>query len=419
MFTQDVKRDTVIIGGGQSGLVISYMLTQQDRDHVILEKRHRIGETWRGRWDSFTLVTPNWQLKLPGYPYQGDDPEGFLTRDEVVAYLEAYAARFNPPLRFGVEVTAVEKNEAGPGYRIHTADRVYEADNVVVAAGTFQSPNIPAFSQNVPREIEQLHSSAYRNPEALPEGSVFVVGSGQSGCQIAQDLNESGRQVYLCTGSAGRIPRRYRGKDGMWWADKQGIFNQPVDELESPEERFAANPQISGKEGGQDINLHQFARDGIQLLGHLEDIQGQQAILAPDLHENLAAADKQAEMFRQGADKYVRKAGLDLPKESVDEPQDGYDQEIITELDLSQAGISTIIWATGFDWDFSWIQLPNFDEWGYPNQERGVTEYPGLYFLGLHWLHTLKSGLFLGVGGDAEHIAEHIAERTADFEYAT
>ncbi len=243
---------------------------------------------------------------------------------------------------------------------------------------------------------------------------MLVVGSGQSGCQIAQELNESGRQVYLCTSRVGRLPRWYRGKDGMWWAVPLGMVDKTVDKLDSPAERFTPNPQISGKDGGQDINLHQFARDGIVLLGHLEDLQGRQATLAPNLHQNLAAGDKMATQFRKGVDKYIEKAGLDVPEETVVEPQDGYEQEEITELDLAQAGLSTIIWATGFNWDFSWVRLPIFDEYGYPIQQRGVTEYPGLYFLGLHWLHTLKSGLFLGVGEDAEHIAEHIAEYTLE-----
>lgn len=199
----------------------------------------------------------------------------------------------------------------------------------------------------------------------------------------------------------------------MWWAIKLGMVDQTVDELESPAARFAANPHISGKDGGQDINLHQFARDGIQLLGHLEDIDGWQATLAPDLHQNLAQADQAADDFRAGVDKYVRKSGMDVPRETVPELQDGYEQEVTTELDLAAAGIDVILWATGFGRDYGWIELPIFDEWGYPIQERGVTEYPGLYFLGLHWLHTLKSGLFLGVGEDAEYIAAHIAERNA------
>jgi putative flavoprotein involved in K+ transport len=390
---------------------MSYLLTQQDRDHVVLEKRERVGESWRGRWDSFTLVTPNWQLQLPGYAYPGDDPDGFMPRDEVVAYLQDYAAMFDPPIRFGVEVTSVEENGQGSGYLVHTDDRTFQADEVVAAVGSFQQPKIPGYSKNAPPDIVQLHSSEYRNPQSLPDGAVLVVGSGQSGCQIAQELNESGRKVYLCTGSAIRLPRRYRGKDVMWWASQVGMFDQTVDQLDSPDGRFAANPQASGKNGGQDINLHAFAREGIVLLGRLQDLRGHKAFLGPDLHENLARADKAASEFRKGVDMYVQKAGLDLPEETVSEPQDGYEQEVIRELDLRQAGIETIVWATGFDYDYSWIQLSIFDDDGYPIQERGITRYPGLYFLGLHWLYKRKSGLFFGIAEDATYIAEHIADR--------
>lgn len=411
MSIQVERRETVIIGGGQAGLAMSYLLTQQGRDHVILEKRQRVGESWRRRWDSFALVTPNWQLQLPGHKYEGDDPDGFLARDQVVAYLEEYAASFDPPLRFGVEVTSVGQNADESGYLVHTPNKVYEAANVVVAVGTFQHPSIPPYADNVSGNVVQIHSSEYRNPEEVPDGAVLVVGSGQSGCQIAQELNESGHQVYLCTGSAGRLPRRYRGKDGLWWAVKLGIVDQTVDDLDSPEERFDANPQISGQGGGQDINLHQFARDGIVLLSRLQDLQGHKAFLGSNLHESLAAADKMVTQFRKGVDKYVEKTGLDVPEETVSEPQDGYEQEVIAELDLMDAGIDTILWATGYGWDYSWVNLPIFDEYGYPVQEQGVTAYPGLYFLGLHFLHKLKSGLFLGMGDDATHIAEHIDAR--------
>lgn len=410
--------DTVVIGGGQAGLAMSYLLTKQGRDHIVLEQQQQIGATWRQRWDSFTLVTPNWQLQLPGFAYQGDDPDGFLHRDEVVAYLAAYAASFGPPLRFGVEVSAITPDEKGNGYRIDTSVQDYVARNVVVAAGTFQTPNVPTFSRDVPADITQLTTSSYQNPAELPDGAVLVVGSGQSGCQIAQELQASGRQVYLCTSAVRRLPRRYRGKDGMWWALQLGMVDQTVDELESPQERFAPNPQISGKDGGREINLHQFARDGMVLLGHLEDISGHQATLAPNLHQNLTFADQAAEKFRQGVDMFIEKNGLDAPHERGSEPQDGFAQPEQTQLDLAQAGITTIIWATGFRWDYSWIPLAIFDGFGYPIQQRGVSDYPGLYFVGLHFLHTLKSGLFLGVGQDAEHIAAHIAGRSGTAEQA-
>lgn len=413
MSTSVEQRDTVIVGGGQSGLTMSYLLTQQDRDHVVLEKSQQVASAWRQRWDSFTLVTPNWQLRLPGHPYTGEDPDGFLPRDRVVEYLEDYAASFDPPIRFGATATRVAPDGDG-GYVVETDDGTLRADNVVVAAGTFQQPRIPPASQRVPAGIEQLHSRDYRNPDQLGDGAVLVVGSGQSGSQIAQELHESGRDVHLCVSGPGRLPRRYRCRDGMWWAMKLGITDQTVDELDSPEERFTANPRISGRDGGQTINLHEFARDGIQLLGRLEDVRDGRALLAPDLHASLEAADTMVAEFCAGVDQYVQEAGLDAPEESLEQLRDGYDQEQVTELDLTEAGIGTVLWATGYRWDYSsWIDLPVFDEFGYPVQDRGVTEHPGLYFLGLHYLHTLKSGLFLGVGEDAQHVADHLAQRSA------
>jgi putative flavoprotein involved in K+ transport len=382
-----------------------------------LEKSQQVGNRWRQRWDSFTLVTPNWQLQLPGHTYQGDEPDGFMSKNEVIQYLQDYVDKFDPPLFFGVKVNRVERNEAEDVYRIETTDKPYEAKNVVIATGSFQAPDIPQISQKAPDWIKQIHTSDYRNPDELPLGAVLVVGSGQSGTQIAQELNESGRQVYLCISNAGRLPRRYRGKDGMWWAIKLGIVDQTVDQLDSPAERFEANPQISGKDGGQDINLHEFARDGIRLLGHLKDFTEERAILITDMHETLKKLDKAAAMFRQGVDEYVEKMDLDVPKETVTQLRDGFQQKEISELDLKEAGVYTIIWATGYDRDYDFVKLPIFDEFGYPIQDRGVTDYRGLYFVGLHWLHTLKSGLFLGVGDDAAHVADHIAEREPVLSY--
>jgi putative flavoprotein involved in K+ transport len=406
------KIDTVIIGGGQSGLAMSYLLTGEGREHVVLEKNERLGESWRRRWDSFTLVTPNWQLRLPGYEYEGDEPDAFLAREEVVAYLEEYAGLFDAPLRSGVRVTAVEQKGNRSGYLVRTTEGDYEAANVVVATGTFHHPRIPACSGNIPGDIVQLHSGDYRNPEALPAGAVLVAGSGQSGCQIAQELQESGRQVYLATGRAGRMPRRYRGRDGMWWAQQLGLYDIPADKLESREERFEAHPQLTGRNGGQEMSLHHLARDGVRLLGRLQDADGYRLRLAPDLHENLARADRAVARFREAVDELVKKTGMDVPVEEAAGLQHAYDQDVVTELDLQVAGISTIIWATGYRWDYSWVRLPVFDEAGYPVQQRGVTAYPGLYFLGQHYLHTRKSGLFYGVGKDAAHVAAQIAERS-------
>lgn len=400
--------NTVVIGGGQAGLSISYYLTQQDHEHVILEK-NRIGETWRSRrWDSFTLVTPNRQMQLPGFPYDGDNPDGYLSREEIVQYLEDYAAMFNPPVRLGIEATAVKSNSGGEGYKIETSAGVLSASNVVIATGTFQKPSIPEFSQKIAPQIVQIHSSQFQNSDTLPPGAVLVVGSGQSGCQITEELNQNGRKVYLCTSKVGRAPRRYRGKDFTKWLDQIGVLEDTVEDLDSPAERFSPNPHVTGKDGGHTINLHQFTRDGVTLLGRLSDASGSNIDINDDLMDNLAVADQFATEIKTGIDTFIEKAGIDAPETDHKELKDGYDCEVITELDLESEDISSIIWACGYDFDFSWIKFPIFDDFGYPIQKRGVTEQPGLYFLGLHWLHTLKSGLFYGVGDDAAHIAEHI-----------
>jgi putative flavoprotein involved in K+ transport len=275
----------------------------------------------------------------------------------------------------------------------------------------YQSPRIPRFSRLLPVETLQIHSSEYRNPDELLPGAVLVVGSGQSGAQIAEELFEHGREVYLATGRAGRLPRRYRGKDGAHWLWRTGIVDRTVDQLPSPAARFASSAHVSGKGGGHTLNLHRFSRDGIVLLGHVRDVPGTQLIIAPDLKENLAAADKVAREFKQGVDEYIARKGLQVPEDDEPELRDGYEAPIITELDLEAEGINTIIWATGYSFDFSWVKFPIFDEFGYPVQERGVTPQPGLYFLGLPWLHTIKSGLLAGVGDDAAHVAAHIESR--------
>jgi putative flavoprotein involved in K+ transport len=406
--------ETVIIGGGQAGLALSYYLTRQGRTHLVLEQG-RVGETWRsGRWDSFTLNTPNWMTQLPGFPYQGNDPDGFLPREDIVTYLEQYAASFHAPLHCGVQVTAVRQQPGGDSYLVEAKNMTFEAHNVVLATGAFSKPKLPTASASLSVDICQLHTSEYRNPQMLPSGDVLVVGTGQSGCQIAEDLYESGRQVYLSTSSCGRIPRRYCGKDTLWWLTRTGFFDKTLDQLLSPTAKFACNPHVSGNHGGHDINLRQFARQGMILLGHVQAAQGKHIILAPDLEENLAKADAFAAQITQEIDQYFTKTGMEVAanRTTAEAPSNGATStKPILTLDLQSAGISTIIWASGYKIDFDWVQIPVFDQVGYPVHQHGVTAFPGLYFLGLHWLYKRKSALLYGVGEDAAFIASAIAQK--------
>jgi len=405
--------ETIIIGGGQAGLATSYFLSRSGIENLVLEKGDRAGNAWRNdRWDSFCLLTPNWSFRLPGAEYYGPEPDGFLPRDEIVATFERYVERFRLPVQFETTATSVEPDEAAFGYYVRTDRGDMFAHNVVIATGMFQMPKIPGFASGINPDILQLHSGKYRNPESLPTGSVLVVGSGQSGCQIAEELNQAGRTVYLSTGSSGRMPRRYRGKDVYEWQLLCGFLDHTPDKLPSSAARFASNPQISGKDGGHTLNLHQFYRDGIRLLGHIRSGEEDTIYAAPDLTENLAKADLFETETVKMIDEFIEKAGMVVPEERLPVLRDANDAPEVTEFDLASTGINTIIWACGYRFDFSLVKLPIFDEFGYPVQKRGITAYPGLYFVGLPWLYRRKSGLLVGFGEDAEYIAADIIRRS-------
>jgi putative flavoprotein involved in K+ transport len=404
--------DTIIVGAGQAGLATSYYLMQGGREHIILEQADQVAQPWRKRWDSFTLITPNWTVQLPGAEYQGDDPDGFMPRDEVVAYFEGYVKQFRMPVKFGVRVTSVEA--MGAGYLVSTDKGEFESANVVIATGFNQQPKIPPFSANLSGKVHQIHSHQYTNLEALPAGATLVVGSAQSGCQIAEELYQGGRKVYLSVGSAGRMPRRYRGKDITRWLEDIGFVDRTVDQLPSPKAKFQGSAHGTGKDGGHTINLHQFARDGVALLGHIKSVEEDRILLTPDLYESLANADKLEADIVKAIDDYIVQSGLDVPEETLPELRDGFEAELIPELDLESAGITSVIWATGFKFDFSMVKLPVVDEDGFPLQKRGVTEYPGLYFVGLPFLHTIKSGLLSGVGDDAAHVVSAMSSNLAN-----
>lgn len=401
--------NTIVVGGGQAGLSVSYYLRQHAIEHLVLEQADKPGEAWRNhRWDSFTLNTPRWQSRLPGVRYGEDDPDGFMPRQEVVAHLDEMAQRL--PIRTRARAVSVARDAVGGDYVVSIDDgEKIRARNVVVATGLYQTPKIPEVGRNVPAGISQLHSDSYRNPGQLQPGAVLVAGSAQSGAQIAEELYESGRTVYLAVGRAGRTPRRYRGKDANWWFARMGHYDRKVSELTSPRAKFAGKPHISGTKGGHTLNLHRFAHDGVTLLGRLEGIEGAIIKLKGDLHDNLAAADRAEAEFVKAVDSYVASTGMSAPTETLPVLRDGFDQKILTELDLAAACITNIIWATGYAFDFSMIELPVTDGDGFPIQTRGVSAFPGLFFVGLPWLHTAKSGLIFGVSEDARYIADRIA----------
>ncbi|MEM1370279.1 MAG: MSMEG_0569 family flavin-dependent oxidoreductase [Cyanobacteria bacterium P01_H01_bin.15] len=399
----------VIVGGGQAGLSLSYYLAQQGLDHLVLEK-NQIGHAWRSeRWDSFCLVTPNWQCTLPDFDYSGPEPEGFMVRDEIVDYLESFVKSFNPPIQEGVEVVRL-KQQAG-GFQLTTSQGELTTDQVVVATGAYHRPKIPAIANQFPRHIIQLHSRDYKSPEGLPDQPILVVGTGQSGCQIAEDLHLAGKQVHLCVGSAPRSPRRYRGKDVVDWLHRLGYYDLTVDEHPDKENvRHKTNHYLTGRDGGREIDLRQFALEGMKLYGRLTDIGGTKISFQADLKQNLARADDVAASIKRTIDKFIADNGIDAPEETpyvpVWEPEGAS-----LLLDWHAANIGSVIWCLGFDSDFRWVEIPVFNGKGYPAHHRGITTIPGLYFLGLPWLHTWGSGRFSGISRDAGYIAKQILTR--------
>jgi putative flavoprotein involved in K+ transport len=398
----------IIVGGGQAGLALSYCLKERGVAHLVLE-RDRVGSAWRSsRWDSFCLVTPNWQCTLPGFPYGGSDPYGFMQKDEIVRYLEDYVAFFEPPLHEGVEVRRVAHAHAHRGFEVATSSGDFTADNVVVAIGGYHNVTLPRMAERLPRDITQLHSSHYKNPQSLPAGDVLVVGTGQSGCQIAEDLHLAGRRVHLCVGSAPRVARRYRGKDVVEWLHDLGYYDLPVHDHPLKEAiRRRPNHYVTGRDGGHDIDLRQFALEGMQLHGRLRDIRDGRLEFDSDLKANLDNADAVAENIKTTIDNHIEKHAIDAPAERrytpVWEPPDDN-----PACDYRAANVTTVIWSTGYAADFRWIELAAFDGKGYPTHQRGVTTVPGLYFLGLPWLYTWGSGRFSGVARDANFVADHL-----------
>ena len=408
--------EAVIVGAGQGGLAVSRFLSELGVEHVVLE-RSSIAASWRERrWDSFCTVTPNWSIALPGAEYSGDDPDGFLSRDELVRHFERWARSFDAPVRCGVEVQALRR--CGDGFDVETSDGRYRARNTVVATSTYQASNVPAVSARLPRRLRQFAADDYKRPDMLPPGAVMVVGSGQTGCQIAEELHEAGRETWLSVGRSGRLPRRWRGRDCIAWQRDMGYLDRTPDMLDCAGARFRADPHLTGRNGGYTLSLHDFHRRGIRLLGRLTDCAGERASFDDELHASMRFADDFSDRIVEQFERYIAARGIEAPPPSAEElaggpPGDGTMPKILRELDLAEADIASVVWATGYRYDFSWIDAPVFDGAGYPVAPGGVSVCPGLYFVGLNWMTWRKSGILYGVGEDARSVARHLNERRA------
>ncbi|MGA9912084.1 MAG: NAD(P)/FAD-dependent oxidoreductase [Paraburkholderia sp.] len=415
MTVERTSIDTLVVGAGQAGVAMSEHLSKLGVPHLVLE-RDRIAERWRtGRWDSLVANGPAWHDRFPGMEFDGLDPDAFASKDQVADYFEAYARKFNAPIRTGVEVTKVVRNAGRPGFTVETTKGVIEANRVVVTTGPFQRPVIPPIAPEA-GELTQIHSADYRNPEQLPEGAVLVVGAGSSGVQIADELQRAGKQVYLSVGAHDRPPRAYRNRDFCWWL---GVLGEWDAEVMRPG-REHVTIAVSGARGGHTVDFRRLAHQGITLVGLTKAFNDGVVTFESDLADNLARGDENYLSLLNAADAYIARNGLDLPEE----PEARHmlpDPECVThpipELDLAGAGVTSIVWATGYAVDYNWLHVNAFDANGKPKHQRGVSIEPGVYFLGLPWLSRRGSAFIWGVWHDAKHIADHIVTQRKYLSY--
>ncbi|GAB91503.1 MSMEG_0569 family flavin-dependent oxidoreductase [Gordonia rhizosphera] len=403
----------VIVGAGQAGLSVSWYLGRAGIEHVVIESKTPTHAWADSRWDNFTLVTPNWHCRLPGYVYEGPDPDGFMTRDEVVEWLDGWLDTFTPPVREHTTVTRLRRpNDTGFELTLNSdaGEELITCDQVVIATGGYPLPVIPPFASSLNPAVTQIHSEEYFNPEQLPDGAVLVVGSGQSGTQIAEDLHLAGRQVHLAIGNAPRVARFYRGRDCMTWLAEMGLYDTPAQQYpggKAAQEK--TNHYVTGRDGGRDVDLRQFAREGMRLYGTLTDGKDATLRFVESLTAALDKADAVYNSICADIDRHIEANAIDAPPPSRYDPVWRPDSDP-TDLDLAAAGITSIIWAIGFRPDYRWIEASAFDGGGRPMQTRGVTQVPGLSFIGLPWMHTWGSGRFLGIDRDARHIADTVVD---------
>ena len=409
------KIETLIVGGGQAGIAMSEHLSNYKIPHLVLE-RNRIVERWRSeRWDSLVANGPAWHDRFPNMEFTDFDPNGFPSKEQVVDYFVTYAEMIKAPIRCGVEVKEVRRNVGRPGFRIETSDGIFEANNVVAATGPFQCPLIPDFKFESNR-ITQIHSSQYHNSDQLPDGGVLVIGAGSSGSQIADELLRTGKSVHLSVGPHDLPPRSYRGRDFVWWLGVLGKWEAVTKDPGTEHITIA----VSGAHGGQTVDFRGLAERGIILLGRTHSVKKNVMRFESDLAKNIANGNSYTLSLLDQADEYVIRNGLDFPlepeaREVLPDPQ--CVKNPILEIDLKEAGINSIVWATGFDVDFSWLKVDVLDENGKPKHDRGISTESGIYFLGLPWQSRRGSSFIWGVWQDAKFLADQIQLRTQYLEF--
>jgi putative flavoprotein involved in K+ transport len=412
MHTNQYTTDTIVIGGGQAGLAMSRSLTDRGVDHVVLE-RGRIAERWRSeRWDSLRLLTPNWMSRLPGWRYDGPDPDGYMTAAEVTDYFARYAEASSAPV---VEHCTVESVRAvADRFEVVTTCGVFGARHVVIATGWCDRPWVPAMARRLSTGITQVTPSDYRNPSSLPQGGVLVVGASATGVQLADELRSAGRDVVLAVGSHSRLPRRYRGMDVFWWLDRIGSLDRTIDEVpDSARARQEPSLQLVGRPGGRRLDLGTLQRSGVRLAGRLDAVDGRRVRFAGDLPVTIANADRRMTRVLADIDTHIAATGLTGEVLAPDPPRNILATTSPDELDLRRSGIETVIWATGFRRSYPWLHLPVLDATGEIRQRRGVTPMPGLYVLGQRFQHFRSSNFIDGVGRDAAFVAHHLACRSS------
>lgn len=414
--------ETVVIGAGQAGLMVSQLLTEAGREHVLLERRTALGGGWQDRWDDFRLVSPNWTTSVHGHAYSGGDPDGFMTRDELVAHFRGFAAAIGAPVELDTEVRSLVSAEAegdrrgSTRFRLETSRGPLVAQTAVVAAGPFQVPHVPPLAAGFDPAITQVHVHDYRRPDRLPPGGVLIVGSGQSGVQLAEELCAAGRSVTIAVSQCGRFPRTYRGRDPFWWlrhiatdGPSVGLHLPNAASLPDPRRRFACNPQLSGHGEPHDINLRVMAASGLRLVGRLERVDGTRVRFASDLAASLDFADRVfPERFQPLFDRFADLMGLSLPPDSMSSFT--FDPPEVNELDLAAEGITTVLWTSGYRPTFDWLRADVLDEMGLPITTAGVTAVPGLAFIGTPWLVDMGSANLVGLERDATSLVQRLLE---------